>query len=92
VNARLKLQANIALAEEGRPTTSTWPGDVPFHACILSAWDEPVLRLQGANSVRRIDLANLPFPENRSLGGPYDTGLTLGRFPHWMDTAKGFLA
>jgi hypothetical protein len=75
----------------GRVTA--WPEDVPFNPRILSAWDDSLLRLRDERGVERIiNLEKVPLPANRSSGGPFDHGLTLGQFPHWLDVARAHLA
>lgn len=86
-----------AIAKKARKTESRpmpWPAYTPSSTRILSAWSDCVLRIDASPSVkpRIIDLSSIPLPENKSMGGPFGEGLTLGQFPHWMDTAKAYAA
>ena len=93
MKAQAKSKA-VGVAEvPKRERVSQWPKDVPFNARILSAWGDSCVRVRDdTGAVRSIDLAAVPLPANRALGGPFDEGLTLGQFPHWMDTARAYLA
>ena len=92
MNVQAKLIPAGATEIRGMERASAWPEDVPFNPRILSAWGDSLLRLRGEKGVERIiDLAKVPLPANRALGGPFDHGLTLGQFPHWLDTARTHL-
>lgn len=86
--------ALVQAPRQPRARSTAWPAFAPSSARILSPWSDSVLRLDASPSTesRLIDLSSIPLPENRSVGGPFASGLTLGQFPHWMDTARAYAA
>lgn len=89
--------AAIDEAPASRPTKtrrSRWPADVPHDPLVLSPWaaDSVELRVPSKHGVRSLDLGAVPLPANADIGGPLERVATLRDFPHWMASAKAYLA
>lgn len=95
-NAKIANQYGRQNAESPQGTSKSsgrdWPAGMPWHSRILSSWSDPhlCLDLSPRSETRTINLASIPLPGNRSVGGPFAVGLSLEKFPHWMDTARAY--
>lgn len=92
MKAQAKSKA-VGVAEvPKRERVSQWPKDVPFNARILSAWGDSCVRVRDDTGAVRASIWQRCLFLQIVRWADHSMRFTLGQFPHWMDTARAYLA